>query len=470
MSFYGGDIAAAHDAFLASIDSPLRGADFAPYEAERRRAAERRDLRRPGVQPAAADAGHCDADDPRSLRSSRRHGGRRLRPHPRPRRIHQARLQPAQPPPRRSRDDDGGSAGLARGCEPRPPRRRHRPQPRAVPGPSPQLPAIRSGWAPRTRTGPSSASSRACSGNSAPAVACPATGVTFQNRGAGFSLRPGPNQLAPGRRPFHTLNPALAHLKDGRVLAFGTMGGEGQPQSLSAVFSRYAMFGQGLQQAVTAPRWLLGKTWGEINMALKLEGRFDPARRRCARARRPQRAGARRLRADHGSFGRRGPPSFRTAGGRGRSARRRRRHRLLRDHGPRVFDHRTHPPRRRPRRRLDRRRPHRGPPRRRGRHRPRAGDVLDVHRRPVPRGDRREDGGRHLAHDDHVHLALLDERAPEAWRGRLRPAQALGAVHGDRRARRRPCLALPRGRDADRRASASSASSLPSISRSRRRW
>ena len=37
------------------------------------------------------------------------------------------------------------------------------------------------------------------------------------------------------------------------------------------------MFGQGLQQAITAPRWLLGKTWGEDSVTLKLESRFDPA-------------------------------------------------------------------------------------------------------------------------------------------------------------------------------------------------
>jgi oxamate amidohydrolase len=108
-------------------------------------------------------------------------------------------------------------------------------------------------------------------------LVCPDTGVFFQNRGAGFSLTPGPNQLRPGARPFHTLNPALAHLSDGRVLAYGTMGGEGQPQTQAAVFSRYAMFGQDLQAAVAAPRWLLGKTWGDATTSLKLEGRFDPA-------------------------------------------------------------------------------------------------------------------------------------------------------------------------------------------------
>jgi gamma-glutamyltranspeptidase/glutathione hydrolase len=107
-------------------------------------------------------------------------------------------------------------------------------------------------------------------------LTCPDTGVFFQNRGAGFSLAPGPNQLAPGKRPFHTLNPAMAELRDGRIMAYGTMGGEGQPQTQSAVFTRYAQFGMDLQAAVTAPRWLLGKTWGQDTTSLKLEDRFDP--------------------------------------------------------------------------------------------------------------------------------------------------------------------------------------------------
>jgi oxamate amidohydrolase len=108
-------------------------------------------------------------------------------------------------------------------------------------------------------------------------VVAPETGVTFENRGAGFSLDPGPNQLAPGKRPFHTLNPALANLRDGRIMSYGNMGGEGQPQTQGAVFTRHVHFGQGLQAAITAPRWLLGKTWGDVNTRLKLESRFDPA-------------------------------------------------------------------------------------------------------------------------------------------------------------------------------------------------
>lgn len=104
------------------------------------------------------------------------------------------------------------------------------------------------------------------------------TGVTWQNRGCSFSLDPAAlNTLEPGRKPFHTLNPALALFDDGRVMPYGTMGGEGQPQTQAAVFTRYARFGQHLQQAVTAPRWLLGRTWGDVSTTLKLENRFDAA-------------------------------------------------------------------------------------------------------------------------------------------------------------------------------------------------
>ena len=102
------------------------------------------------------------------------------------------------------------------------------------------------------------------------------TGITWQNRGASFSLAgAGPRSLAPRRKPFHTLNPALAKFGDGRTMVYGTMGGEGQPQTQAAVFTRYAMFGQPLQTAVTAPRWLLGKTWGQSSATLKLESRVE---------------------------------------------------------------------------------------------------------------------------------------------------------------------------------------------------
>lgn len=104
----------------------------------------------------------------------------------------------------------------------------------------------------------------------------PRTGVLMQNRGTSFSLdEKALNALAPGRRPFHTLNPALAVLKDGRVMAYGTMGGEGQPQTQSALFTRYVTYRQPLEQALDAPRWLLGRSWGSSHMNLRLERRFD---------------------------------------------------------------------------------------------------------------------------------------------------------------------------------------------------
>ena len=58
-------------------------------------------------------------------------------------------------------------------------------------------------------------------------------------------------------------------------MVYGNMGGDGQPQSQAAVFSRFAMFGDDLQQAVTKPRWLLGRTWGTMSVSLKVESRFD---------------------------------------------------------------------------------------------------------------------------------------------------------------------------------------------------
>ena len=102
------------------------------------------------------------------------------------------------------------------------------------------------------------------------------SGINWQNRGCSFSLNEGAlNALRPGRKPFHTLNPALARLNDGRVMVYGTMGGDGQPQTQCAVFTRAIQFGMGAQAAVSAPRWLLGRTWGQSSDSLKLESRFE---------------------------------------------------------------------------------------------------------------------------------------------------------------------------------------------------
>jgi len=103
----------------------------------------------------------------------------------------------------------------------------------------------------------------------------PRTGVLMQNRGASFSLDAGAlNLLAPGRLPFHTLNPALAVLNDGRIMAYGCMGGDGQPQTQAALFTRHIQFRQPLAEAIERPRWVLGRTWGASRTTLRLEPRF----------------------------------------------------------------------------------------------------------------------------------------------------------------------------------------------------
>ncbi len=104
----------------------------------------------------------------------------------------------------------------------------------------------------------------------------PRTGVLMQNRGASFSLDPRAlNVLAPGRVPFHTLNAALAVLRDGRIIAYGSMGGDGQPQTQGALFSRHVLYRQPLAAALDRPRWLLGRTWGSAVTNLRMEQGFD---------------------------------------------------------------------------------------------------------------------------------------------------------------------------------------------------
>jgi gamma-glutamyltranspeptidase/glutathione hydrolase len=102
------------------------------------------------------------------------------------------------------------------------------------------------------------------------------TGIILQNRGAFFALdEKHPNHLQPGKRTFHTLIPALL-ARDGQpYLAFGSMGGEGQPQSQAALATRIVDFGYDVQQAIEAPRWLMGRTWGTRTRNLSLEGRIS---------------------------------------------------------------------------------------------------------------------------------------------------------------------------------------------------
>jgi oxamate amidohydrolase len=103
----------------------------------------------------------------------------------------------------------------------------------------------------------------------------PATGVLMQNRGAAFSLDPAArNPLRPGRRPFHTLNPALAVFDDGRVLPYGSKGADGQPQFQAQVFTQIAA-GAPLDAALAAPRHFFTHAWGEPAATVKLEDGYD---------------------------------------------------------------------------------------------------------------------------------------------------------------------------------------------------
>ncbi len=105
------------------------------------------------------------------------------------------------------------------------------------------------------------------------------TGIVLQNRGSFFSLNPAEaNCLAPGKRPFHTLIPALALNPAGDLeWVLGTMGGEGQPQTQVALLTRVIDFGFDPQSAIDWPRWLQGRTWGESTSRLSLEGRIPEA-------------------------------------------------------------------------------------------------------------------------------------------------------------------------------------------------
>jgi len=105
------------------------------------------------------------------------------------------------------------------------------------------------------------------------------TGVLWHNRGLSFHADPGhPNALAPGKRPFHTLNPALWLDGRGRPgLVYGSMGGDGQPQFQAALALRHLRLGVPVAEAVAQPRWLYGRTWGEPVSGLRLEQGFPEA-------------------------------------------------------------------------------------------------------------------------------------------------------------------------------------------------
>ncbi|WJG07590.1 gamma-glutamyltransferase [Aliiglaciecola sp. LCG003] len=107
-------------------------------------------------------------------------------------------------------------------------------------------------------------------------VVSDSTGIVWNNRGTSFSLDPSSNQfLQPGLKPFHTLNPAYVEFTNGSRMSYGTMGGEGQPQTQAAIYSRYVDQKIPLTESIAAGRWLLGRTWGDQSHNLKVEADLD---------------------------------------------------------------------------------------------------------------------------------------------------------------------------------------------------
>jgi len=100
-------------------------------------------------------------------------------------------------------------------------------------------------------------------------------GILFHNRGSGFNLSPGhPNELAPGKRPMHTILPGMTR-KDGRIdMTFGVMGGQYQATGHAHIVSNIVDFGMDPQAAIDAPR-VFPETYG-----LRVEGNLSEATRR----------------------------------------------------------------------------------------------------------------------------------------------------------------------------------------------
>lgn len=98
------------------------------------------------------------------------------------------------------------------------------------------------------------------------------TGILWSNRAASFHPDPcHPNHWAPGKIPAHTLNPSCYIRDDGEQFYFGSQGGDGQPQTQMVLATQLIDYEQSLESALTAPRFLLGRSFFGSRDNLKLE-------------------------------------------------------------------------------------------------------------------------------------------------------------------------------------------------------
>jgi len=104
-------------------------------------------------------------------------------------------------------------------------------------------------------------------------VVVPGAGISLQNRGSGFVLQRGhPNDVAPGKRPFHTIIPGFVTKNGDAVMTLGLMGGSMQPQGHTQLMVRMADYGQNPQAAIDAPRFRIAQ-----GMEINFEPEFSAA-------------------------------------------------------------------------------------------------------------------------------------------------------------------------------------------------
>lgn len=98
-------------------------------------------------------------------------------------------------------------------------------------------------------------------------VASPKFGILFQNRGCGFNLIAGhPNEAGPGKRPMHTIIPAMRASEDQIDMAFGVMGGQYQATGHAQMMSNLSDFGMDPQEAIDAPRAFADPMTGQLQV------------------------------------------------------------------------------------------------------------------------------------------------------------------------------------------------------------